>query len=276
MDALGQGKYSVGPPYFNAVFVPAMALLAPFMAVGPISRWKQDSSKRWLSELGVPAIVCILVAIAAPLVGVGEVNVWASLSVLLAAWLVLGLVRDLQARMRGVSSGSALFARLTPSYLGMLMAHFGFALTLIGATFVTQFSAERDLRMEVGDTVTLNGYAFVLDELTVVEGPNYAADRGIFSVSVDDNCLRRSCPRKALCCQWADHDRGGYRRGRYARSLHRAWRAVGRWCLVCARATQTTRSLDMVWCTDDWCWRIDYEFRSSVSTRPALPAASRS
>ena len=196
MDALGQGKYSVGPPYFNAVFVPAMALLAPFMAVGPISRWKQDSSKRWLSELGVPAVVCILVAIAAPWVGVGEVNVWASLSVLLAAWLVLGLVRDLQVRMRGVGSGSAVFARLTPSYLGMLMAHFGFALTLIGATFVTQFSAERDLRMEVGDTVTLNGYAFVLEELTVVEGPNYAADRGIFSVSVDDQLFTTLMPEK--------------------------------------------------------------------------------
>jgi len=196
MDALGQGKYSVGPPYFNAVFVPAMALLAPFMAVGPISRWKQDSSKRWLSELGVPAVVCILVAIAAPWVGVGEVNVWASLSVLLAAWLVLGLVRELQVRMRGVGSGSAVFARLTPSYLGMLMAHFGFALTLIGATFVTQFSAERDLRMEVGDTVTLNGYAFVLEELTVVEGPNYAADRGIFSVSVDDQLFTSLMPEK--------------------------------------------------------------------------------
>ena len=196
MDALGQGKYSVGPPYFNAVFVPAMALLAPFMAVGPISRWKQDSSKRWLSELGVPAVVCILVAIAAPWVGVGEVNVWASLSVLLAAWLVLGLVRDLQVRMRGVGSGSAVFARLTPSYLGMLMAHFGFALTLIGATFVTQFSAERDLRMEVGDAVTLNGYAFVLDELTIVEGPNYAADRGIFSVSVDGQLFTTLMPEK--------------------------------------------------------------------------------
>ena len=196
MDALGQGKYSVGPPYFNAVFVPAMALLAPFMAVGPISRWKQDSSKRWLSELGVPAVVCILVAIAAPWVGVGEVNIWASLSVLLAAWLVLGLVRDIQVRMRGVGSGSAVFARLTPSYLGMLMAHFGFALTLIGATFVTQFSAERDLRMEVGDAVTLNGYAFVLDELTVVEGPNYAADRGIFSVSVDGQLFTTLMPEK--------------------------------------------------------------------------------
>ena len=196
MDALGQGKYSVGPPYFNAVFVPAMALLAPFMAVGPISRWKQDSGKRWLTELGVPAVVCVLVALVAPYLGVGEVNLWASLSVLLAAWLVLGLVRDLQARMRGVSSGSAVVARLTPSYLGMLMAHAGFALIIIGATFVTQFSAERDLRMEVGDSVTLNGYVFALDELTVVEGPNYAADRGIFSVSVEGRLFTTLMPEK--------------------------------------------------------------------------------
>ena len=196
MDALGQGKYSVGPPYFNAVFVPAMALLAPFMAAGPISRWKQDSSKRWLTELGVPAVVCVFVALAAPYVGVGEVNVWASLSVLLAAWLVLGLARDLQTRMRGVTSGSAVFARLSPSYLGMLMAHFGFALTLIGATFVTQFSAERDLRMVVGDTVILNGYTFTLDELTVVEGPNYAADRGIFSVSINGTFFTTLMPEK--------------------------------------------------------------------------------
>jgi cytochrome c-type biogenesis protein CcmF len=196
MDALGQGKYSVGPPYFNAVFVPAMALLAPFMAVGPISRWKQDSGKRWLTELGVPAVVCVLVALVAPYVGVGEVNLWASLSVLLAAWVVLGLVRDLQARMRGVSSGSALVARLTPSYLGMLMAHAGFALTIIGATFVTQFSAERDLRMEVGDSVILNGYVFALNELSVVEGPNYAADRGIFSVSVEGRLFTTLMPEK--------------------------------------------------------------------------------
>ena len=196
MDALGQGKYSVGPPYFNAVFVPAMALLAPFMAVGPISRWKQDTGQRWLTELGVPAVVCVLVALVAPYLGVGEVNLWASLSVLLAAWLVLGLVRDLQARMRGVSSGSAVVARLTPSYLGMLMAHAGFALAIIGATFVTQFSAERDLRMEVGDSVTLNGYVFTLDELTVVEGPNYAADRGIFSVSVEGRLFTTLMPEK--------------------------------------------------------------------------------
>ena len=196
MDALGQGKYSVGPPYFNAVFVPAMALVAPFMAVGPISRWKQDEAKRWISELGFPAVICVIVALLVPYLGIGEVNLWATLAVLLAAWVLLGLARDLQQRSRGVNSAGAMLRRLTPSYIGMLTAHFGFALVIIGAVFVTQFSEERDLRMEVGDSITLNDHGFTLQALTVVEGPNYVADRGVFSVAYKGTAFTTLMPEK--------------------------------------------------------------------------------
>ena len=196
MDALGQGKYSVGPPYFNAVFVPAMALVAPFMAVGPISRWKQDEAKRWISELGFPAVICVIVALLVPYLGIGEVNLWATLAVLLAAWGLLGLARDLQQRSRGVTSAGAMLRRLTPSYIGMLTAHFGFALVIIGAVFVTQFSEERDLRMEVGDSITLNDHGFTLQALTVVEGPNYVADRGVFSVAYKGTAFTTLMPEK--------------------------------------------------------------------------------
>lgn len=196
MDALGQGKYSVGPPYFNAVFVPAMALVAPFMAVGPISRWKQDEAKRWISELGFPAVICVIVALLVPYLGIGEVNLWATLAVLLAAWVLLGLARDLQRRSRGVTSAGAMLRRLTPSYIGMLTAHFGFALVIIGAVFVTQFSEERDLRMEVGDSITLNDHGFTLQALTVVEGPNYVADRGVFSVAYKGTAFTTLMPEK--------------------------------------------------------------------------------
>ena len=86
--------------------------------------------------------------------------------------------------------------RLTPSYLGMFTAHFGFALTITGAVFVTQFSAERDLRMEAGDNVSLNNYSFTLEEVTVVEGPNYSADRGVFSVTLDGEMFTTMMPEK--------------------------------------------------------------------------------
>ena len=196
MDALGQGKYSVGPPYFNAVFVPAMALVAPFMAAGPISRWKRDASTRWISELGFPALVCVIVAMVVPYLGIGRLNVWACLAVLLSGWVISGLIRDLQQRTRGVTSVRTFMTRLTPSYVGMFAAHFGFALTLTGAVFVTQFSAERDLRMEAGDSVSLNNYRFTLEEVTVIEGPNYSADRGVFSVYLDGERFTTMMPEK--------------------------------------------------------------------------------
>jgi cytochrome c-type biogenesis protein CcmF len=43
IDALGAGKLSVGPPYFDAVFVPLMLPAVFLMGVAPFARWKQAS-----------------------------------------------------------------------------------------------------------------------------------------------------------------------------------------------------------------------------------------
>ena len=196
MDALGQGKYSVGPPYFNAVFVPAMALLLPFMTVGPLSRWKRDESTRWLAELGYPALVVAAVGAVLATLGIGEFNVWAALSVVLVAWLLMGLARDLRQRLAGAATLAQVRMRLTPSYFGMLCAHTGFGLVVIGAVFVTQFSTERDLRMEGGDSVELGDYEFRLDLLSVVDGPNYSADRATFTVFKNGHAITELAPEK--------------------------------------------------------------------------------
>ncbi|HBX71603.1 MAG TPA: heme lyase NrfEFG subunit NrfE, partial [Halieaceae bacterium] len=129
MDALGQGKYSVGPPYFNAVFIPLMALLVPFMGVGPLSRWKRDSVRRWQAELLVPGLVTLACALTLPLLHTGDYNLWVALAVLFAGWLVVGLLRDLANRVRNSASLGAGLRRLTPSYWGMVIAHVGFAAT---------------------------------------------------------------------------------------------------------------------------------------------------
>jgi cytochrome c-type biogenesis protein CcmF len=114
MDALGSGKYSVGPPYFNAVFVPLMALLAPIMGLGPGSRWKRDSVRRWQSELAIPAGVAVLCGLTLPLLN-APYNPWVALAVALSAWLLLGLLRDLGFRVRGASSPGRACAGLRPA-----------------------------------------------------------------------------------------------------------------------------------------------------------------
>jgi cytochrome c-type biogenesis protein CcmF len=182
MDALGQGKYSVGAPYFNAVFVPLMALLTPFMGLGPLSRWRDDSVYRWRSRMLVPALLVLGVALALPLLAGQSFNPWVAIAVLLAAWLVAGLVQDFRERTRNVSSLWRALRRQTPSYWGMVLAHCGFAAAIIGVVATSQYSVERDLKMAPGDSQTLAGYRFEFIETVRLRGPNYLADAARFEV----------------------------------------------------------------------------------------------
>jgi len=182
MDALGQGKYSVGPPYFNAVFVPLMALLAPFMGIGPLSRWRDDSLYRWRSRLLVPGIVVVAVALLLPFFADQGFNLWVALALLLAFWVLTGLLTDFRERSRNSPSLLRSLRRQSASYWGMVLAHTGFAAVVIGTVATTQYSIERDLRMAPGDAETLAGYRFEFDETQRLRGPNYLSDAAAFSV----------------------------------------------------------------------------------------------
>jgi len=195
MDALGQGKYSVGPPYFNAVFVPLMALLAPFMGIAPISRWKRDSGARWRNELLVPAVAALLCGLTLPLLH-AQYNVWVALAVLLATWLVFGLLRDLWHRVRTAASLPRGLRRLTPSYWGMLLAHLGFAACIVGVVATSQYSEEHDLKMQPGETEHLAGYDFHFIEVVPLRGPNFVADEARFEVTRDGDFVALLAPQK--------------------------------------------------------------------------------
>ena len=195
MDALSLGKYSVGPPYFNAVFVPLMALLMPFMALGPVSRWRKDSPRRWLHELLSPAIAVVVLA---PLLSMMlfKFNLWVALAVLLAGWVSLGVLRDLWHRLKVGNAATLQWHRLTPSFLGMTLAHIGFAAVVLGAVVVTQHSEERDLRMAEGDSAELGGYRFEMTRIRQEPGANYIADQAFFVVTEGDTVIATLTPEK--------------------------------------------------------------------------------
>ncbi|MDX1734693.1 MAG: heme lyase CcmF/NrfE family subunit, partial [Halioglobus sp.] len=195
MDALGQGKVSVGPPYFNAVFVPLMALLAPVMGLGPTSRWKRDSASRWRSELWPAALAALICGVTLPLLG-AQYNIWVALAVLLAAWLALGLARDLWFRVRAAATVRAGLRRLTPSYWGMLLAHLGFAACILGVVVVSQHAIEHDLKMSPGESHEVAGYQFRFLELASVRGPNFVADEARFEVTRDGATVAMLAPQK--------------------------------------------------------------------------------
>jgi cytochrome c-type biogenesis protein CcmF len=183
-DALSLGKYSVGPPYFNAVFLPLMAVLIPFMGIGPVSRWKRDNSSRWLAELALPAGCAMLVGLVFPFAYAGAFNPWVCLAVVLASWLLLSLLRDLVYRVRNASTVGAGLRRLSASYYGMQMAHIGFAVAAIGVTLTSQYAVERDIKMAPGDSYEVAGYHFDFRDIGRVRGPNFVADEAQFVVSL--------------------------------------------------------------------------------------------
>ncbi|WP_116365090.1 heme lyase CcmF/NrfE family subunit [Parahaliea mediterranea] len=195
MDALGQGKYSVGPPYFNAVFVPLMALLVPFMGLGPVSRWKRDSAQRWKAELLLPTLAALACGLTLPLLH-GEYNLWVALALVLAGWLLLGLLRDVWFRLRAAPTLARGLRRTPASYWGMVLAHLGFAACVVGVVATSQYSIERDLKMEVGQAETLAGYRFEFVELANFRGPNYLADEARFVVSRNGEEVARLAPQK--------------------------------------------------------------------------------
>jgi cytochrome c-type biogenesis protein CcmF len=184
-DALSLGKYSVGPPYFNAVFLPLMALLIPFMGVGPTSRWKRDTTARWLQELAAPAAAAVLIGLVFPFAYDGAFNLWVTLAMLLAGWLALAMLRDFASRVRNARSLTAGLRRLPASYWGMQSAHLGFAMTVVGVVLTTQYSVEHDLKMSPGESHEISGYVYRFDSVGPVTGPNYVADGANFTVSRD-------------------------------------------------------------------------------------------
>jgi len=203
LDSLDMGKISVGPPYFDTVFLPLMVPMIFLMGLGPIARWKKADLPDMASRMKWAAAVSLVMALILPFV-MGEWFALTSLGFALAFWVFSSIVVSMSERLRktaGSGSGKSLFARiiaLPNAYLGMNIAHVGIAVFIMGVTMVNTYEVEKDMRMEVGDTVTMSGYTFRFDGVTEIEGPNYKASRGQVLVTVDGKTTTVLFPEKRV------------------------------------------------------------------------------
>ena len=198
VDALGGAKLSVGPPYFNLVFVPLMAPAMFLMGIGPIARWKKASLPDLLTRLRWAFVISVIAAIALPFV-FGKWQALASLGWLLAIWIVSTIVVNVWERVRVTSGQLSIFQKLrmqSRSYYGMQLAHLGVAVFIVGVTMVTGYQSEQDVRMERGDVVRSGGYEFKFVGVSNVAGPNYFAGRAEIIVSRNGNEVERMYPEK--------------------------------------------------------------------------------
>ena len=187
IDALHLGKISVGPPYFNSVFVPIMIPLLVLMGIGPWASWKQTDLLTVIKRLWLAGLVAVLAGIAIPLI-MGEFTWLASTGFLLAFWVIASGCLQI---IRQAKTGKP-----TRSFVGMQVAHLGIAVFVIGVTMVGAYQEEKDVRMSAGETVQVGGYQIQLQDVKQVPGPNYTAMRGTFLLSKDGGSQTSLYPEK--------------------------------------------------------------------------------
>jgi cytochrome c-type biogenesis protein CcmF len=186
LDALGGGKISVGPPYFETVFAPLMAPALFLMGVGPLARWKRASLPELAVLLRWALAISVVIGMLLPL-AMGRWSALVGSGLALAIWILITCALSLRKGLRQ-----------TRSHYGMVLAHAGIAVFVIGVTLVKGYDAEKDVRMKPGDTVELNDYVFRLEGVSAVDGPNYRAARATVSVTRDGKPVSILHPEKRV------------------------------------------------------------------------------
>ncbi len=191
VDSLGLPKPSVGPPWFNATFVPLTVPLLVLCALGffvPWRRWQAAPLKRHLPGLLVAAALLAGLLSFISRGGHGPLALFAlacgALTLLAALWSLVRRIRLRQGLPRG--------------WLGMTIAHAGLGVFALGVGLVSTADIERDIALAPGESVTLAGFEWRLLELDVVDGPNYRADRGTLQVRREGELLATLYPEKRL------------------------------------------------------------------------------
>ena len=195
LDALGLGKISVGPPYFNTVFLIPMLPLAALVGVGMHSTWVRMSSESLVRRLILPAGVAVGIGVIFPWIIFGRASALTMIGVSVGLWVVAAALLDPVKRI--LRRGSAPIA-LTRGQWGMTFAHLGVGIFILGATVTSSYNVETDTSATPGDRWEVDGYELVFRDIRRVDGPNFQATEGEFEVRRDGRLVTILNPQKRI------------------------------------------------------------------------------
>jgi cytochrome c-type biogenesis protein CcmF len=199
LDAVNGTKVSVGPPFFNATFLPIVVPLLAVVAIGPMIPWKRGDIAGALGRLWTAAGVAALAALIV-LLYTGGKAILAALGLALAAWVAAGALVEIAERIRlfRVPLGDSVLRLkgLPRAAWGMAIAHFGAGVLIAGITASSAWQIEKVQLVRPGDTVDVGGYAFTFKGAVEEQGPNYVARRGTFEVTKNGQPVATLYPAK--------------------------------------------------------------------------------
>lgn len=193
VQALDLGKLSVGAPYFNAVFFPLMLPLLFLMGVGPHCSWQSMSLGQLVKRLRITLLASILIAVAALLLFTNTIQWQVMVGFIAAIWVIATTAQYFFRQYRKLNS-----FKLTRAQYGMMVAHIGVAVTVIGIAFSTTYNIERNVRMAPGDTVAVGPYQFTFTNTREISGANYHGIAGTFNVMKDNHEIATMTPEKRI------------------------------------------------------------------------------
>jgi len=191
VDAFGIGKISVGRPYFDTMFALVAIPLLLLLGVGPSVRWKGDDWTRVAKAYSPYFIASLIAGLLIPFLIEDKLNLSTGLGLAAALWVALTTLKDLFGRLSNK-------LKLSRSYMGMVVAHFGVAVFVAGVTITTTYSEEKDLRMVPGSSYNISGYEFRFQGMRKVQGPNYVADEAIIEIWTDGKKSGELLPQKRV------------------------------------------------------------------------------
>ncbi len=200
LDALKLGKISVGPPYFDAVFVPLMTPVLFLMAIAPFARWKNDAVPALAVRLRWAFGVALVSALLLPL-ALGAWSPMVALGLFLALWIFATSALHIYQRLRGKAGEGTAGARLRAipgGWWGMWLAHIGIGVTVIGITLVKGYEQNLDVKMATGDTANLAGYSFKFMGVSERNGPNFVAASALIEVTREGKPVAKMKPEKRM------------------------------------------------------------------------------
>jgi cytochrome c-type biogenesis protein CcmF len=126
----------------------------------------------------------------------GGFEPWAFAGCFTAVWISAATFWDIWDKSASKKGRWQGMRRLSRSYYGMVLGHLGVAITMVGASVVSNYGIEREIRMVPGDSVTMAGYQFNFVGMTQRQGPNFTANVGNFEVYRDGRAVSTIRPEK--------------------------------------------------------------------------------
>lgn len=182
---LGLGTISIGAPFFDQMFLIIMIPFSLLLGIGPLVKWRRDE----FSAIRMPVLLSLLIMLIAgftlPYFLHDRVTVSAVLGCMMVVFIVLLSLYELHQRATHRSTFLIGLTKLSRSHWGMVLAHLGVAMSVWGIAFSQNYSVERDVRMNVGDTVQIADYHFTFQGITEANGPNYLGGKAQVDIKKD-------------------------------------------------------------------------------------------